>query len=266
MPLEDLLGNPSIIIFASPVSSLPAPDVRVILPKGGLFRSSGRVGLSNAGYAPVVRRFEAGDPLRGLAALAVVVFHLTIPAFAGHQAPYGPVMSHVFPVLSLGIYVFFALSAYLLSRPFIAAFHRGEPMPWLSGYLVNRLLRIVPAFWVVAGSRDSPARIAGKLGPATRRALRLPAVPRRGPCDPLDGPGLDARRGDPLLLPASRRGIVARLRSRPPTVEPGGSSRPFRPSAPSRRSRSPTGSMARSVPIPARFRSPCSTHSRPESP
>jgi peptidoglycan/LPS O-acetylase OafA/YrhL len=49
----------------------------------------------------------------------------------------------------IGVDVFFALSGYLLARPFIAAFHRGERLPAVGRYLVNRVLRIVPAFWAV---------------------------------------------------------------------------------------------------------------------
>jgi peptidoglycan/LPS O-acetylase OafA/YrhL len=48
-----------------------------------------------------------------------------------------------------GIYIFFALSGYLLSRPFLAAYLVGTPQPSISRYFRNRALRIIPAFWVV---------------------------------------------------------------------------------------------------------------------
>ncbi|HEX4622819.1 MAG TPA: hypothetical protein VH231_00060 [Solirubrobacteraceae bacterium] len=63
-------------------------------------------------------RFGAGDGLRALAALAVVGFHAAVIASAaapGHASgPVWAVASH----LDLGLYVFFALSGYLIARPF----------------------------------------------------------------------------------------------------------------------------------------------------
>jgi peptidoglycan/LPS O-acetylase OafA/YrhL len=52
--------------------------------------------------------------------------------------------------LEVGIYVFFVLSGYLLARAFVAAFHHGTDLPRPGRYMLNRLLRIVPAFWFVA--------------------------------------------------------------------------------------------------------------------
>jgi peptidoglycan/LPS O-acetylase OafA/YrhL len=62
---------------------------------------------------------------------------------------FGYTAGHVMIGLQLGIYVFFTLSGYLLARPFIRAFMAGDRMPDIPDYLRNRLLRIVPAFWVV---------------------------------------------------------------------------------------------------------------------
>ena len=61
---------------------------------------------------------------------------------------YGP-LGHVFNSLGSGVSIFFVLSAYLLSRPFLHAYIGDEPIPSLSRYLRNRALRILPAFWVV---------------------------------------------------------------------------------------------------------------------
>jgi peptidoglycan/LPS O-acetylase OafA/YrhL len=43
--------------------------------------------------------------------------------------------------------VFFVLSGYLLSRPFVAAFVHDQQRPGLRRYVRNRVLRIVPAYW-----------------------------------------------------------------------------------------------------------------------
>jgi peptidoglycan/LPS O-acetylase OafA/YrhL len=49
-----------------------------------------------------------------------------------------------------GVYIFFVLSGYLLTRSFLAAYLIGTPMPSIARYFRNRALRIAPGFWVVA--------------------------------------------------------------------------------------------------------------------
>jgi peptidoglycan/LPS O-acetylase OafA/YrhL len=100
-------------------------------------------------------RFIAGDPLRALAAVSVLLFHVSLFALlANHDrdfaAAYGHVAGDALGNLDLGLYVFFVLSGYLLGRPFAAALVDARPLPAIRPYLRNRLLRIVPAFWVVA--------------------------------------------------------------------------------------------------------------------
>jgi peptidoglycan/LPS O-acetylase OafA/YrhL len=111
----------------------------------------------------VPRRFTAGDPLRAIAAMSVLVFHAAIAtllwklgtgAVNGEGSPgqfrpiFGP-LAAVFVNMRAGIYIFFALSGYLLARSFLAAYEVGSPFPSISRYFRNRALRIIPAFWVV---------------------------------------------------------------------------------------------------------------------
>jgi peptidoglycan/LPS O-acetylase OafA/YrhL len=108
--------------------------------------------------APVSRRFLAGDPLRGLAALGVGVYHagtvsLSISGHlgdlvAGWPATFGQTAGGLIGAGANGVDVFFVLSGYLISRPFLAAYAEGRRLPPLAAYLRNRVLRIVPAFWV----------------------------------------------------------------------------------------------------------------------
>jgi peptidoglycan/LPS O-acetylase OafA/YrhL len=121
-------------------------------------------------------RFVAGDPLRAVAALSVLVYHAAFVSafFRGHYGvrpgavlsaqfgdPLGPLVGH----LNLGLYIFFVLSGYLISRPFVRAFVTAAPRPAIGPYVRNRLLRIVPAFWLVLavvllalGTLGAPAR------------------------------------------------------------------------------------------------------------
>ena len=46
--------------------------------------------------------------------------------------------------------IFFVLSGFLLSRPFLVRDQRGAPPPRLQTYYWNRALRVLPVYWVVA--------------------------------------------------------------------------------------------------------------------
>lgn len=90
------------------------------------------------------RRFIAGDALRGVSACTVMVGHV-LDVSLGSSAPWWHVAEQT------ALLVFFVLSGYLIAWPFVASLLRRAPLPSASGYFVNRALRIVPAFWAVAG-------------------------------------------------------------------------------------------------------------------
>ena len=97
----------------------------------------------------------AGDALRALAALGVVAFH----AEQGVAYGLGPLartdpgaVSPIASVLvqgSAGVWIFFALSGYVVGGPWIRCWLSGSRGPKIARYLSRRLRRIVPAFWVV---------------------------------------------------------------------------------------------------------------------
>lgn len=106
--------------------------------------------------------FLAGDPLRALAIAMVFIFHEAFGAAVVdgfNPAVYGDTrgelggayggFDRLLELLPLVVYIFFSLSAYLLSRRFLQAYVNGTRQPSIRNFLRNRVLRIVPAFWVV---------------------------------------------------------------------------------------------------------------------
>lgn len=92
-------------------------------------------------------RFPALDGVRGLAALAVVVHHVGLYVGAHGDIAGGEVLRR----LDVGVPVFFALSGFLLYRPFVAARAARGPAVRVPDYLRARALRLLPAYWVALG-------------------------------------------------------------------------------------------------------------------
>jgi acetyltransferase len=91
-------------------------------------------------------RSRAIDALRGVAALSVLVFHTG--GLTGANPPAAG-LGHVLDRnLDSGLVLFFVLSGYVISRPFVNALVDGRPMPDLRRYAMRRACRILPAFWV----------------------------------------------------------------------------------------------------------------------
>lgn len=114
------------------------------------------------------RRFPCLDGIRAVAALLVVVTH--VGGRTGRNELVGPIPELTNQLGALGVSIFFALSGFLLYRPFVAADLAGERAPGTGPYLRRRLLRIVPAYWValtcavyVFDSVEVPIHGAGDL-------------------------------------------------------------------------------------------------------
>lgn len=102
------------------------------------------------------------EGLRAVAALAVLVTHVSLNAM-GNRGPFGGLLAR----LDVGVPVFFVLSGYLLYRPFASALLRDEALPSVRRYLRHRLLRIVPAYWVLIVASFLFAPAVGALVPTT---------------------------------------------------------------------------------------------------
>lgn len=85
-------------------------------------------------------RFPLIDSLRAIAAIAVVICHaggLTVTGGDGFVTR-----------AEAGVALFFAISGFLLYRPFVSGRLNGALVPPLTSYLRRRILRIVPAYWL----------------------------------------------------------------------------------------------------------------------
>ena len=94
-------------------------------------------------------RLPGIEGLRAIAAGSILVYHVWLFSPPGkNSAPLGS-FDRVMQDLAYGVILFFTLSGFLLYRPFAAAILRGDPLPSLRRYLLNRALRILPAYWVI---------------------------------------------------------------------------------------------------------------------
>jgi peptidoglycan/LPS O-acetylase OafA/YrhL len=89
-------------------------------------------------------RFPLFDALRGLAVLAVVVYHVFVFTGALNRRGIGDAAA---VAGSQGPILFFAISGFLLYRPWVAARAEGKWAPSTVRYARRRALRILPAYW-----------------------------------------------------------------------------------------------------------------------
>jgi len=138
--------------------------------------------------------FPCFDGLRAIAAITVVLHHVSFPTGRMNNGRFAAYFTH----LDIGVAVFFLISGFLLYRPFVAAALAGTPGPSVRRFLRRRLLRIFPAYWFalvcviaffglqmpVAGRRSyfeyftllqvyDPARAVGGLAQAWTLSIEL---------------------------------------------------------------------------------------------
>jgi peptidoglycan/LPS O-acetylase OafA/YrhL len=89
------------------------------------------------------------DGIRAVAALSVLVFHVWSYADPVAGPPTFPGSGPLLRLLPAGVTLFFALSGFLLYRPWAAALLDDGPLPDPWRYARHRAARILPAYWVV---------------------------------------------------------------------------------------------------------------------
>lgn len=126
-------------------------------------------------------RFIAGHPLRAVAALWIVCYHVAANA-AGRVAAdsqavdLSAALGEIGQFLSraiLSVYLFFGLSAYLLTRPYVKSVVLGARFPKLSSYARNRALRILPVFWIAVAVTFA---VFGRRGEGWSEVLAVPLM------------------------------------------------------------------------------------------
>lgn len=94
------------------------------------------------------RFFPGIDGLRAGAAGLVLVFHVAERAGLNRADTTSWVADYTSQFGRLGVSIFFAISGFLLYRPFVASHLEGRPPPALGPYFRRRFLRIFPAYWL----------------------------------------------------------------------------------------------------------------------
>ena len=94
---------------------------------------------------PASDRIKPADGVRGLAALAIVVHHVS---FATGRTYDGDLVAAVNARLDVGVAVFFVLSGYLLFEPYARRIVDGEGLPDRRRFWRRRITRVFPAYWV----------------------------------------------------------------------------------------------------------------------
>ena len=127
---------------------------------GGSDAAQARAPGANAGPGAGVQsgQFLAGDGVRGIGMVCVLFAHVAPGALVlvgigvydqGLRHSFGTVLGVLMSGLQLAVPMFFVMSGYLISRPWVRAYVLARKAPRLWAYALNRTLRIVPVFWLL---------------------------------------------------------------------------------------------------------------------
>jgi peptidoglycan/LPS O-acetylase OafA/YrhL/SAM-dependent methyltransferase len=97
---------------------------------------------------PAASRVANVDVLRAFAAVAVLGVHAYF--LGGRAAPIKAQYVYDVPLITLatGVWLFFGISGYVISKPFVDRLINGEATPNLVPYALRRSFRIFPLYWV----------------------------------------------------------------------------------------------------------------------
>src|SRR4051794_592942 len=106
-----------------------------------------------------------GDAIRGIAMTMVFVAHVAVNADPGAGLENYHAFKQVVGRFDLALATFFVLSGYLIARPFLRSFVLGTRRPSVRRFTRNRVLRIVPAFFLISALVLLIFGLDGAVGP-----------------------------------------------------------------------------------------------------
>jgi len=112
-----------------------------------LQRLYGRLSVAGS-VATDHRRLASVDLVRATAAVSVLLSHAYAYPLWSHPAAITRARYLFTATLTSGVFLFFALSGYLIAGPYLRSLARGREFPSTPGYAVRRAVRILPAWWV----------------------------------------------------------------------------------------------------------------------
>lgn len=107
---------------------------------------TGRDGTSEAAGSRDYPVLPGLDTVRALGAFLVLATHVAFWSGGYSFTYFGTLLAR----LDVGVPLFFVLSGFLLSRPFLVRARLGRRPPELRSYLWKRGLRVLPVYWVAA--------------------------------------------------------------------------------------------------------------------
>lgn len=112
-------------------------------------------------------RLDALTGLRGVGMVLIVISHTSFQSGAKFNGPLAPLLVR----MDVGVALFFVLSGFFLYRSYAAAALAGRPLPSTRQFLINRAVRILPAYWlmIVAASAVLNANHDARLGDLLRQ-------------------------------------------------------------------------------------------------
>ncbi len=92
------------------------------------------------------QRNLALDSLRGFSTILIVVYHTSF--VSGYTVAHADSVGAYIDRLNIGVAIFFALSGFLIFRPFAHSLIHGSPLPKTRNYYLKRAARILPGYWL----------------------------------------------------------------------------------------------------------------------
>ena len=102
--------------------------------------------MSPVSHGDNPERNKSLDGVRAIATLLIVIYHLFSVSGQTINNPNG--LGQFSGRLNVAVSVFFVLSGYLLSKPFLEGILKNTPFPKPNAFYIKRIVRIMPAYWL----------------------------------------------------------------------------------------------------------------------